>query len=162
MNIYDTGCSLWPLLLSPQINLFTCLIWEITKRMFYDILHVTSSICILFYIQWESFENEVLSWGKKLNRIYALFDNWLDVQRRWLYLEGIFTASADIKQFENETYQFPRLTIVALYKDFCWAGTPERLLSTNNQHSFPELCRYHIAFWHLYDWNLYLFILSVG
>ena len=26
----------------------------------------------------------------------ALFDVWIDVQRRWVYLEGIFTGSADI------------------------------------------------------------------
>ncbi|KAI8434184.1 hypothetical protein MSG28_012298 [Choristoneura fumiferana] len=34
---------------------------------------------------------------KKLNRINALFDVWIDVQRRWVYLEGIFSGSADIK-----------------------------------------------------------------
>ncbi|VDN24437.1 unnamed protein product [Gongylonema pulchrum] len=33
---------------------------------------------------------------EKLNKISALFDVWIDVQRRWVYLEGLFTASADI------------------------------------------------------------------
>ncbi len=32
-----------------------------------------------------------------MNRINALFDVWIDVQRRWVYLEGIFTGSADIQ-----------------------------------------------------------------
>lgn len=32
-----------------------------------------------------------------MNRINALFDVWIDVQRRWVYLEGIFSGSADIK-----------------------------------------------------------------
>ena len=43
------------------------------------------------------FEEEALTWEDRLNRISALFDVWIDVQRRWVYLEGIFTESADIK-----------------------------------------------------------------
>ena len=38
-----------------------------------------------------------MTWEEKLNRINALFDVWIDVQRRWVYLEGIFSGSADIK-----------------------------------------------------------------
>ncbi|EGO28454.1 hypothetical protein SERLADRAFT_445906 [Serpula lacrymans var. lacrymans S7.9] len=37
------------------------------------------------------------SWEEKLNRIHVLFDVWIDVQRQWVYLEGIFSGSADIK-----------------------------------------------------------------
>ena len=43
------------------------------------------------------FEEEANTWEDKLNRILGLFDVWIDVQRRWVYLEGIFTGSADIK-----------------------------------------------------------------
>ena len=43
------------------------------------------------------FEEEASTWEDKLNRILSLFDVWIDVQRRWVYLEGIFTGSADIK-----------------------------------------------------------------
>ncbi len=43
------------------------------------------------------FEEEANTWEDKLNRILTLFDVWIDVQRRWVYLEGIFTGSADIK-----------------------------------------------------------------
>jgi len=43
------------------------------------------------------FEEEANTWEDKLNRILALFDVWIDVQRRWVYLEGIFSGSADIK-----------------------------------------------------------------
>ena len=46
---------------------------------------------------FKEFEEDALSWEEKLNRINALFDVWIDVQRRWVYLEGIFTGSADIK-----------------------------------------------------------------
>lgn len=45
---------------------------------------------------YKQFEEEALSWEEKLNRINALFDVWIDVQRRWVYLEGLFTGSADI------------------------------------------------------------------
>ena len=42
------------------------------------------------------FEEEALTWEDRLNRISALFDVWIDVQRRWVYLEGIFTESAGL------------------------------------------------------------------
>lgn len=45
----------------------------------------------------QEFEEDALAWEEKLNRINALFDVWIDVQRRWVYLEGIFSGSADIK-----------------------------------------------------------------
>ncbi|CAH0480997.1 unnamed protein product [Peronospora belbahrii] len=38
------------------------------------------------------------SWEDKLTRIRSILDFWIDVQRRWVYLEGIFFGSADIKQ----------------------------------------------------------------
>ena len=57
----------------------------------------------------QEFEEEALSWEDKLNRINALFDVWIDVQRRWVYLEGIFTGSADIKHLlPVETSRFQR------------------------------------------------------
>ena len=34
----------------------------------------------------------------RLNKIRIVFDLWMDVQRRWVYLEGIFGSSADIQQ----------------------------------------------------------------
>ncbi|KAJ3973292.1 dynein heavy chain protein 1 [Lentinula raphanica] len=45
----------------------------------------------------EHSSTEAGSWEEKLNRIHVLFDVWLDVQRQWVYLEGIFSGSADIK-----------------------------------------------------------------
>jgi dynein heavy chain 1 len=36
-----------------------------------------------------------------------IFDIWIDVQRRWVYLEGIFFGSADIKnQLPSEFSRF--------------------------------------------------------
>ncbi|KAJ3290947.1 hypothetical protein HK104_006430 [Borealophlyctis nickersoniae] len=47
---------------------------------------------------YKVFEEDASSWEDKLNRVHVLFDVWIDVQRQWVYLEGIFTGSADIKQ----------------------------------------------------------------
>ncbi|RDB29164.1 Cytoplasmic dynein 1 heavy chain 1 [Hypsizygus marmoreus] len=46
---------------------------------------------------YKVFEEEAGSWEEKLNRVHVLFDVWIDVQRQWVYLEGIFSGSADIK-----------------------------------------------------------------
>ncbi|CED84986.1 dynein heavy chain cytosolic [Phaffia rhodozyma] len=46
---------------------------------------------------YKVFEDEASSWEEKLNRVHVLFDVWIDVQRQWVYLEGIFSGSADIK-----------------------------------------------------------------
>ncbi|WEW60954.1 dynein heavy chain [Emydomyces testavorans] len=46
---------------------------------------------------YKEFEEESTSWEDKLNRVHVLFDVWIDVQRQWVYLEGVFTGNADIK-----------------------------------------------------------------
>ncbi|KAB8270794.1 dynein heavy chain, N-terminal region 1-domain-containing protein [Aspergillus minisclerotigenes] len=46
---------------------------------------------------FKEFEEEATSWEDKLNRVHVLFDVWIDVQRQWVYLEGVFTGNADIK-----------------------------------------------------------------
>ena len=46
---------------------------------------------------YKEFEEEASAWEDKLNRIHVLFDVWIDVQRQWVYLEGVFTGNVDIK-----------------------------------------------------------------
>lgn len=46
---------------------------------------------------YKEFEEEALSWEDKLNRVHVLFDVWIDVQRQWVYLEGVFSGNVDIK-----------------------------------------------------------------
>jgi dynein heavy chain 1 len=46
---------------------------------------------------YKEFEEEASGWEEKLNRVHVLFDVWIDVQRQWVYLEGVFTGNADIK-----------------------------------------------------------------
>lgn len=44
------------------------------------------------------FQEEAAGYEDKLNKVHVLFDIWIDVQRQWVYLEGIFTGNVDIKQ----------------------------------------------------------------
>lgn len=46
---------------------------------------------------YKVFEEEIVPWDDKLQKIRIIFDSWIDVQRRYVYLEGIFFGSADIK-----------------------------------------------------------------
>ncbi|CAG8591249.1 25222_t:CDS:2, partial [Racocetra persica] len=56
---------------------------------------------------YKAFEEDASSWEDKLNRVHVLFDVWIDVQRQWVYLEGIFSGSADIKHLlPVETQRF--------------------------------------------------------
>lgn len=43
------------------------------------------------------FESEASQWEDRMNRLRELLDLWVEIQRRWVYLEGIFLGSADIK-----------------------------------------------------------------
>lgn len=47
---------------------------------------------------YQVFAEQATSWEDKLTKIRGILDFWIDVQRRWVYLEGIFFGSADIKQ----------------------------------------------------------------
>ncbi|EIW66046.1 hypothetical protein TREMEDRAFT_35527 [Tremella mesenterica DSM 1558] len=59
--------------------------------------HLNSLNAMKLSPYYRVFEEEAASWEEKLNRVHVLFDVWIDVQRQWVYLEGIFTGSADIK-----------------------------------------------------------------
>ncbi|XP_075700360.1 cytoplasmic dynein 1 heavy chain 1 [Rhinoderma darwinii] len=73
--------------------------------------HINSVSAMKLSPYYKVFEEDALSWEDKLNRIMALFDVWIDVQRRWVYLEGIFTGSADIKHLlPVETHRFQSIS----------------------------------------------------
>ncbi|KAI9728167.1 MAG: hypothetical protein M1828_004628 [Chrysothrix sp. TS-e1954] len=57
---------------------------------------------------YKEFADDASSWEERLNRVYVLFDVWIDVQRQWVYLEGVFTGNADIKHLlpqESQRFQ---------------------------------------------------------
>ncbi len=53
------------------------------------------------------FEEESNSWDERLTRVRVLLDVWIDVQRRWVYLEGLFVGSMEIQaQLPKEYARF--------------------------------------------------------
>lgn len=70
---------------------------HVASAFFYDKVSLfPSSHFIPLYVQ--EFQEEAALWEERLTKLNAVLDAWVDVQRRWLYLEGIFFASRDIKQ----------------------------------------------------------------
>jgi dynein heavy chain 1 len=53
---------------------------------------------------YKVFEEEIVPWDEKLQKIRIVFDNWIDVQRRYVYLEGIFFGGADIRSMLPSEY----------------------------------------------------------
>ena len=59
---------------------------------------------------YKEFEEEASSWEDRLNRIHVLFDVWIDVQRQWVYLEGVFSGNADIRHLlPTESMRFQNI-----------------------------------------------------
>jgi len=50
-----------------------------------------------YYRAVREFQEDGNLWEDRLTKLRTAFDGWIDVQRRWVYLEGIFFGSADIK-----------------------------------------------------------------
>ena len=77
---------------------------ELFAKMDDDMNNLASMKISPFY---KAFEEEILPWDDKLQKMRIIFDIWIDVQRRWVYLEGIFFGSSDIKeQLSNEYTRF--------------------------------------------------------
>ncbi|KAI8818344.1 dynein heavy chain [Fimicolochytrium jonesii] len=65
------------------------------------------------------FEEEALGWQDKLTRVQTLFDVWIDVQRQWVYLDGIFSNNVDIKHLlpvESARFQSINTEFMTLMK----------------------------------------------
>jgi dynein heavy chain 1 len=60
-----------------------------------------------YYRTVRDFQEEGKLWEERLTTLRAAFDSWVDVQRRWVYLEGILFGSSDIKaQLPSEWSRF--------------------------------------------------------
>lgn len=71
-----------------------------------------------------AFEREISELEKKLTQLFIVLDIWIDVQRQWLYLEGVFgNENNDLKsllpiessRFTNISYEFLNL-LKRIYK----------------------------------------------
>mgnify|MGYP000877190275 CR=1 FL=1 len=45
-----------------------------------------------------AFSSKIRYWERALNLISECIEVWLQVQKKWMYLEGIFVGNEDIKQ----------------------------------------------------------------
>lgn len=69
--------------------------------------HMNNINSMKMYPYYKVFEKDIEPWSKTLEQIRITFDYWIDVQRRYVYLEGIFFGSADIKSMlSNEFNRF--------------------------------------------------------
>jgi dynein heavy chain 1 len=60
-----------------------------------------------YYKAVREFQEDGKLWEARLTQLRAAFDVWIDVQRRWVYLEGILFGSSDIKaQLPSEWSRF--------------------------------------------------------
>ncbi|CAB3408082.1 unnamed protein product [Caenorhabditis bovis] len=88
---------------------------------------------------YKQFEESAQSWDEKLNKINAMFDVWIDVQRRWVYLEGLFSGSAEIATllpFESSRFATITSDVLALMKKV--AASP-RILDVVNMQGAQRL-----------------------
>ncbi|CAD8134930.1 unnamed protein product [Paramecium octaurelia] len=77
---------------------------ELFQKLEEDLNNLASMKISPFY---KTFEAEISQWDDKLQKVKLTMDIWIDVQRRWVYLEGIFFGSSDIKtQLQNEYNKF--------------------------------------------------------
>ena len=68
---------------------------------------------------YKVFEEEASLWEDRLSKISVLFDTWIDVQRQWVYLEGIFTGSVEIRHIlpvESARFQNINTEFLAVMK----------------------------------------------
>ncbi|XP_055327511.1 dynein heavy chain, cytoplasmic-like [Paramacrobiotus metropolitanus] len=69
--------------------------------------HINSLQAMKLSPYYKVFEEDAVAWEEKLNKINSVFDIWIDVQRRWVYLDGIFSGSTDIQALlPTETSRF--------------------------------------------------------
>jgi dynein heavy chain 1 len=60
--------------------------------------HLSSLSSMAHSPYYQVFAELATAWTDRLTQLRMLFDIWIDVQRKWIYLQGIFFGSADIKQ----------------------------------------------------------------
>jgi dynein heavy chain 1 len=81
--------------------------------------NLNSLTAMKFSPYYKVFEEDATHWEDRLNRIHVTYDIWIDVQRQWVYLEGIFAGNADIKQLlpvESSRFQNINSEFLSLMK----------------------------------------------
>jgi dynein heavy chain 1 len=70
--------------------------WETLTTTLADKLNSLQSMSLSPF--FKTFEREAGDWEVRLNKAHAIYDLFIDLQRKWVYLEGVFNNSADVQQ----------------------------------------------------------------
>lgn len=61
---------------------------------------------------FKTFETEINQWTSKLQTLYNIFDNWVEVQRQWMDLDGVFDPKSGInKLLGAESARFQGISV---------------------------------------------------
>jgi dynein heavy chain 1, cytosolic len=74
---------------------------EMFEQLDEDLNNLSSMKLSQYY---RTFEEEIAQWDDKLQKVRLTLDTWIDVQRKWVYLESIFLGSSDIKEMLFNEY----------------------------------------------------------
>lgn len=84
------------------------------------------------------FEAEFADWRTKLSNADQIVNIWSEVQRKWTYLESIFTQSEDIrKQLPDDSERFDEIDI-NFRIILCELTKSKNVMTVTNQHGLYE------------------------
>lgn len=58
--------------------------------------HLASISSMSSSVYYGIFEDEASHLEKRLDNVFLIFDSWIEVQRQWVYLEGIFSGNMEL------------------------------------------------------------------
>ena len=92
---YWVGCELSLVARAGGIRLITG--WDVVFTMLEDHLNSLASLKQSpYYRNVQEFQEDTVNWEGRLTTLRGIFDVWVEVQRKWVYLSGIF-KNPDIK-----------------------------------------------------------------
>ena len=95
-----------------------------------------------YYVIVKQFQEEAATWESKITALRGILSVWVEVQRKWLYLRGIF-RNDDIKMqlpTQHATFHTVDLEISSLMKRVAGAPSCLGLLQYDNLHKQLERC----------------------
>ena len=95
---------------------------------------LTSKICI--------------EWNKKLILFQETLDEWINMQKKWMYLETIFSGGDIAKQLPSETQTFVKIdkySVIETKNDSCMSNLTPQYATKKIPH------QYQLNLWS--DWN---------
>ena len=88
------------------------------------------------------FSDEVRQWERDLNNVIECIDIWMLVQRKWMYLEGIFIGSDDIRmQLRDAAKAFDRVDAEFKKIMLSTSKNPNVLACCNQERRLEDLTR---------------------